>query len=67
MNTGMSQLGKYLGKSMFSFFEQIFNGHQFVPGSVLRARDRSVNKMDKNPCLPGVDIVVLFAVIQKDL
>lgn len=67
MNTGMSQLGKYLGKSMFSFFEQIFNGHQFVPGSVLRGRDRLVNKMDKNPCLPGVDIVVLFAVIQKDL
>lgn len=52
---------------MFRFIEQIFNGHQFVPGSVLGTRDRSVNKMDKNPCLPGVDTVVLFAVIQKDL
>lgn len=52
---------------MFRFIEQVFNGLQLVPGSVLGIRDISVKKMDKNPCFPVVGILVLFAIVQKDL
>ena len=58
---------KSLANVMFRFNEQIFNGHQFEPGSGLETRDILVNKMDKNPCLPGVDILVLLAMTHKDL
>lgn len=66
-NTGVPQLGEPLANSMFRFIKQIFSGHQFVPGSGLEARDMLVNKTDKNPCLPGVDILVLLDIIHKDL
>lgn len=52
---------------MLRFIKQIFTGHQLVPGSVLGVRDISMNKMDKTPCLPGVDILILFAGMQKDI
>lgn len=65
-STGMSQVKKSLGNTVSRFIKQIFTGYQLVSGSVLGVSFIPVNKMDKNLCLLGIDILVLFAVIQKD-
>lgn len=62
----MSQVKKSLGNTVSRFIKQIFTGYQLVSGSVLGVSFIPVNRTDKNLCLLGIDILVLFAVIQKD-